>query len=274
MRTAPAPLSAWVNPGLHPAGCIGEPTSDDPLGELAAAEAWLRAAGCTHALGPISGSTWAAYRASLGPYERPYFPGEPTASPAPWRRSGYTEAHRYVSVLSDNDAQIAATRQRDTTLRAGGWRLEDLTALGGIESALELFWKMSLASFGDNAFYTPIDRASFGSLYARVGPLVTPQLTLLARSPSGAPGGFCFSYPDAFSPQRSEFVIKTLAVMPAFRGLGLGSWLVGESHRVGAALGFSGGGIHALMAHGNRSQRISRDLGQRVREYALFEKAL
>ena len=274
MRTAPAPLSAWVNPGLHPVGCIGAPTSDDPLGELTAAEDWLRAAGCTRALGPLSGSTWSAYRANIGPNERPYFPGEPTASPAPWRAAGYSEAHRYASIHAENTPQITATRQRDTTLRAAGWQLEDLTALGDFESALDLFWQMSLASFGDSAFYTPIDRESFGALYAPVRPLLTPQLTLLARSPSGAPGGFCFSYPDAFSPQRGEFVIKTLAVMPAFRGLGLGSWLVGETHRVGAALGFSGGGVHALMAHGNRSQRISRDLGERIREYVLFEKTL
>ncbi|MFT5686148.1 MAG: GNAT superfamily N-acetyltransferase [Myxococcota bacterium] len=274
MLTAPAPLSAWVNPDLHPIGCIGAPSEAEPIAAIAAAEDWLRTQGCTRALGPLDGSTWAAYRANLGPHDRPLFPGEPTADPAPWRASGYTEAHRYSSILADNDPQIAATRSRDAVLRAAGWILEDLTELGDFEAALDVFWQMSLASFGSNAFYTPIDRATFGVLYARVRPLITPPLTLLARSPDGIPGGFCFSYPDAFSPQRREFVIKTLAVVPEFRGLGLGSWLVGETHRIGAEIGFTGGGIHALMAADNRSQRISRDIGGLVREYALFEKAL
>jgi ribosomal protein S18 acetylase RimI-like enzyme len=274
MLTAPAPLSAWINPGLLPAGCIGAPTGPEPLAEIAAAEDWLRQAGCTHALGPLDGSTWAAYRANIGPHDRPLFPGEPTADPAPWRAAGYTEAHRYSSLLADNAPQVAATRGRDAALRGAGWRIEDLSALGDFESALDVFWEMSLASFSSNAFYTPIDRAAFGALYARVRPLITPPLTLLARAPDGAPGGFCFSYPDAFSPRRREFVIKTLAVLPEFRGLGLGSWLVGETHRIGEALGFVGGGIHALMAVDNRSQRISRSIGGLVREYVLFEKPL
>jgi len=274
MRTAPAPLRAWVNPGLHPIGCIGSPTGPDPLASITAAESWLRAQGCSRALGPLDGATWFPYRANLGPHVRPLFPGEPAADPAPWRALGYTEAQRYSSVLAANPPQVAATRDRDQRLRAAGWRLESLDELGDFEGALDQFWEMSVAAFPGNAFYTPIDRATFGALYARVRPLISPPLTLLARAPSGAAGGFCFSYPDVHAPQRREFIIKTLAVMPDFRGLGLGSWLVGETHRIGHELGFVGGGIHALMASDNRSQKISRRSGALVREYALFEKTL
>ena len=274
MKTAPEPLRAWVNPGLYPIGCIGAPTGPDPVAEIRAAEAWLRQEGCTRALGPLDGATWFAYRANIGPHERPLFPGEPVAVPGPWLEAGYAEAHRYSSVLAENGPQISATRDRDVRLRSAGWTLEDLSVMGDFEAALDQFWAMSVASFPGNAFYTPIDRATFGALYARVRPLLEPRLTLLARAPDGQPGGFCFSYPDRLSPQRAEFVIKTLAVMPASRGLGLGSWLVGETHRIGEALGLTGGGIHALMAVDNRSQRISRNIGGLVREYVLFGRDL
>ena len=274
MRTAPSPLRAWINPGLHPIGCIGAPDGPDPQAQITAAESWLRQEGCSRALGPIDGATWFAYRANIGPHDRPLFPGEPTADPAPWRALGYTEEHRYSSVLAKNEPQIAATRDRETRLRASGWQLEDLDALGDFDDALALFWQMSVVSFPGNRFYTPIDRTTFKALYARVRPLITPRLALLARSPDGQPGGFCFSYPDPTQPRRAEFIIKTLAVMPDFRGLGLGSWMVGETHRIGKEMGFVGGGIHALMAVDNRSQRISRNIGGLVREYVLFEKIL
>lgn len=274
MLAAPEPIRAWVNPHLAPTGCVGTPHSPDPAAEIQAAEDWLRAMGCARARGPLDGSTWHRYRANLGPHDRPLFPGEPDADPAPWLAAGYTPLKRYATLLAHNGPQIEATRARDRALRADGWTLDTLDQLGTFEQALDLFFEMSLAAFRDNFSYTPIDRAGFGALYEPLRPLIQGDLVLVARAPDGQPAGFCFSYPDLANPGLRQVIIKTLAVMPAHRGEGLGSWMVGEKHRIAEASGYTGGSLHALMAGGNRSQQISRDLGEVVREYVLFEKAL
>ncbi|MEL6346655.1 MAG: GNAT family N-acetyltransferase [Myxococcota bacterium] len=275
MKVAPAPLRAWLNPALTPTGCIGAPPANvDPLRAIADAEAWLRAQGCDAARGPLDGATWFAYRASLGPDDRPPFPGEPSAAPQPWRDAGYAVCQTYMSLLVDNGPQIAATRSRDRDLRAAGWTLETLEALGDFDAALDLFYALSQAAFAQNYAYSPIDRQTFGALYAPLQPMLRPEFVLLARSPTGEPAGLCVSYPDVQNPGLKQLIVKTLAVHPDHRGAGLGSWMVGETHRKADAAGLIGGGIHALMRDGNRSQQISRQKGTIVRRYALFERRL
>ena len=82
IRTAPDGLAAWVNSALHPFGCIDVPETSIPeaVTAIRASEAWLRSMGCTHARGPMRGTTFLPYRAILGPMERPAFLGEPTTS--------------------------------------------------------------------------------------------------------------------------------------------------------------------------------------------------
>ena len=76
------------------------------------------------------------------------------------------------------------------------------------------------------------------------------------------------------NPDLRVFIIKTLAVDPAHRQAGLGSWLVGSAHGVAHDLGWTEGGIHALMWTGSHSRSISQHAGQIFRRYALFEKEL
>jgi len=273
MLAAPQPLRAWVNPHLSPAGCLGAPSGPDPAGQLRAGEDWLRGQGCTTARGPLDGSTWHRYRANVGPHDRPLFLGEPDADPAPWQAAGYTVLKRYRTLFSHNPPQIAATRDRDRALRAAGWTLDTLDQLDSFEDALDLFYEMSLAAFPSNFSYSPIDRAGFHALYQPLRPIIRPGLVLVARAPGGEAAGFCFSYPDLNNPGLRHLVIKTLAVVPAFRGHGLGSWMVGEKHRIAEEAGFAGC-LHALMAAGNISNKISRDRWSLVREYVLYEKTL
>jgi GNAT superfamily N-acetyltransferase len=274
MIAAPQPLRAWVNPHLAPTGCIGAHTGPDPVARIREAEDWLRTQGCTQARAPLDGSTWQAYRANIGPHNRPPFLGEPDTDPAPWRDAGYTEAKRYCTLLAHNAPQISATRKRDAALRRDGWRLDTLDALGSFDDALDLFFDLSLAAFTKNFSYSPIDHNAFKALYRPLQPIIRPDLVLIARSPEDEVAGFCFSYPDLACPSLKQVVIKTLAASPAHRGLGLGSWMVGEKHRIAEELGYTGGCLHALMASGNTSQRISRAQGALVREYILFEKTL
>ena len=117
-------------------------------------------------------------------------------------------------------------------------------------------------------------RAAFEQLYRPVAPLIDPPLVVVARSPEGEMAGYCFAIPDRPNPELKQFVVKTLAVDPKWRTLGLGSWMVGNVHSRAHTAGWTGGGIHALMWTGSHSRQISAHAGEIIREYALFEKSL
>lgn len=279
LLAAPAPIRAWVNPGLGGVGCIGAPPDGlDPDEAIARAESWLYDQGCSAARGPLDGATWYTYRANLGPLgSRPPFLGEPTARPAPWLARGYRPVARYVSTLVDNQAQIQAQAERGRQLRAAGWRITTMAEpeLADFDAALALFHRLSLVAFSEAFSYTPIDLGQFRALYLPLRERFDPRLVLVAISPAREPAGFCFAIPDLLNPGRHEFIVKTLAVLPPYRRLGVGGWLVAEAHRIAHRVGWTGGGIHALMWEKSHSPRIGRPAGATViRRYALFERTL
>ncbi len=247
---------------------------DSTPAEIAAAEQWLREQGCTHAQGPMGPTTWHPYRANLGPHDRPPFLGEPTFSPEPWEAAGYHIVGRYASALSDNLAQAESAAAVSCSLVKAGWDIWTLDQHACFDSALRCFHQITLASFERAQSYTPLPWPAFQAMYAPVQTVVDPQLVLTAISPDGEPAGFCFCIPDFPHPERREFVVKTLAVAPRWRKLGLGSWLVGNAHSRAHAAGWTGGGIHALMWTGSHSRQISAHAGRIIREYALYQKDL
>ena len=142
------------------------------------------------------------------------------------------------------------------------------------DDALRCFHRISTAAFTRAFAYTPLDADAFHAMYAPIQSMVDPRMVLTAYAPSGDAAGFCFTIPDRLNPDRREFIIKTLAVDPAHRQAGIGSWLVGTAHGIAHDLGWTAGGIHALMWTGSHSRNISKHAGHVFRRYALFEKEL
>ena len=261
---------AHLHPALAPVGSIEDGTHD----EVADAEDWLRSQGCTAARGPMGPTTWMPYRANLGPFDRPLFLGEPAFSSQVWEARGYRVVARYASSLADNLSQADSSMARSRQLTQEGWTLQTLDELGGFEAALPAFYDLTIAAFSEAYAYTPIDWPTFQALYQPVAPLIDPALVVMARSPQGEPAGYCFSIPDRLNPDLKQFVVKTLAVAPAWRTHGLGSWMVGSVHSRAHEAGWTNGGIHALMWAGSHSRKISAHAGEIIREYALYEKVL
>jgi GNAT superfamily N-acetyltransferase len=276
LRSGPRGVRAWVNQSLHPVGCIGSPEGSgrEALEEIQVAEAWLREQGCSHARGPIEGSTFFAYRANLGPTARPPFLGEPTSSPEPFVRAGYELVAHYASALADNETQIENGRADGASLARAGFRLVPIEAVGGFHKALVHFHRLTTSSFELAHSYSPATWDLFQALYSPLESRIDPRLVRLALSPEGDVAGYCFSIPDLLNPQLDQFIVKTLAVDPRWRRHRIGSWLVSECHQQAAAAGFSAGGIHALMWTGSHSRAISSHGGRIFRRYALYEKAL
>ena len=266
---APEDIPAGVHALLKPVGCIF-PTLETAA-QLEAAEHWLRGQGCTVAYGPMYPQTWYPYRACLGPFERPFFWGEPQFSPDIWLDNGYAVVSAYSSTLCPNQPEIERHAAHKQRLEADGWRFLSLKER---DVPLTRLHELTLSSFTSAFAYTPLDISDFLTMYAPVLQKADPELILFAVAPDDAVQGYCFALPDINNIELKQFIIKTLAVVPEARQKGIGGVLVGTAHAVADRKGWTNGGIHALMWSGSHSQRITAHGGQKFRSYALFSKQI
>ncbi len=239
----------------------------------------LRQAGCTLAVGPMDGNTWRYYRFISERGDAPGFFLEPDNAdswPAEFISCGFNELASYSSALSTDlsveDERLIDVRQR---LQGQGITLRSLD-MAQFENELAHIYTLSVASFQDNFLYTPIDREEFIQMYAKVKPFVQADLTLLAER-EGVLVGYLFGIPDLLQKQRGQtvdtFIIKTVAVDPKYRGVGLGALLVGEAQRRAYNMGYRRA-IHALMLDANNSRNISNHYATSIRRYSLYSKVL
>jgi GNAT superfamily N-acetyltransferase len=253
--------------------------------EAAAGAALLRHAcgllferGVARVLGPMNGSTWVRYRLALPrtPEEARFtpdtFPGEPRNPeeyPAHFEAAGLSAIARYESRiethLARDPADAAAVAER---CRARGLRLRSID-LARWDQELETLFALSLDAFSQNLYYAPIGADEFRSTYAPLRARLVADLVLVAEDAAGRPCGFQLSYPDPMSPAR--VIVKTTAVAPAARGLGLGHYMLDVLRERARARGLRCA-IHALMQVDNRSMRISaRQHSEVFRRYALYQ---
>jgi len=266
----PANIRAHIHPELFPIGSIEDGTED----EVAQAEDWLRAHGCTHARGPMGSSTWHPYRAVIESDGRPPFLGEPQFKPDVWESLGYTPCAHYASARAANIEQSEAAEKHSCRLVSNGWDVRGLDAYQSFDEALACFHRICTAAFTQAFAYTSLPFSDFHAMYAPMESMIDPRMVLTAFAPDGEPAGVCFTIPDRLNPERKEFIIKTLAVDPTHHQSGIGTWLTGVAHSRAHTLGWTAGGIHALMWERSHSQDISKHAAHVFRRYALYEKAL
>ena len=264
-------------------GCIGQFECEDAEAGrrlLEAACARLAEAGCRRAVGPMDGDTWHAYRLVTGGWEAsPRFLLETWNAPEPaeaFSLAGFEGWARYSSSELALDEPSEADRQRRerlaARLAARGVSLRPLRP-EHFEAELAALYELSLEAFAENFLYTPIDLEAFLALYAPVKGRVPLDFVLVAER-DGEPLGFVFAVPDALRPDLRRLVVKTLAVHPRHRHLGLGTALVEEAQERARNAGFASA-IHALQYESNSSLKITRrQAGRAIREYTLFHRPL
>jgi GNAT superfamily N-acetyltransferase len=282
-----ARLATWLRHDL-----VGAPGATGLIGHYAATDAdaavellrdaasRLTNAGARRVLGPMNGSTWGRYRFAVpdpaSETTAPPFLGEPVNSPeypAHFAAAGFGEAARYESrITRDITAANPRAAAAEETARAKGVRVAPLE-LARFEDELRDLHQLSLRSFADNLYYSPIGPEEFAAMYRPMRALLDPALVLLARDAGDSLIGYAFAYADPLSvadgrPHR--MILKTLAVDPAWRSIGLGALLVERLHAAARAKGLSSV-IHALMHVANNSMKISAHTAQLFRRYALYE---
>ncbi len=228
-------------------------------------------------VGPMDGTTWDRYRLALprdrGPDPAPFLsePTNPPEYPAHFEAAGLRPVERYVSQeIRDLGALEERTREAAAGLRERGIRLVALDPARFDEALAELY-RLSRSAFADNPYYSPIGLDRFRTLYEPMEPVLDPELVLIARGPDDDAVGFVLAFPDLLDPagRPTRVIVKSLAVEPDRRGLGLGSVLVHEVHRRAAERGYRSA-IHALTHVDNDSRRIGDHGGAVFRQYALY----
>lgn len=241
----------------------------------------LRQRGAERILAPMNGSTWGRYRFVLPPElgegdpEPPFLsePVNPPEYPLDFREAGFRVAARYESaIIDDLSAPDAKREQSAERIRARGAVVRPLD-LDRFDDELRALYDLSVASFAQNLYYSPIGFDEFRARYLPLRPLLDPELVRLAEDADGRLLGFVFAFPDLLTmrdgrPTRA--VLKTLATAPAARGLGLGTFLSDEVRRLAHERGYASV-IHALMQADNASVTISRHTARVFRRYALYE---
>ena len=280
-----ATAALWCGDADTPAriGCLAV---RDPEAGTAALDAALRElAGAARVLAPLDGATWRAYRLAVdlapdgGAPEPPFWlePPADAAVQAALTATGFAPVAGYHSAIVDRlEDQSAAHAAALDRLAAVGVAVRPLDPARP-ERDLRAMHAVSRAAFVDNAFYAPLGFEAFAALYRPLLGRVPPELVLLAER-DGAPVGLGFGYPDAAQALRgrpvTRVVVKTIAAVPAARGLGLGRVFTRALEEAGRRMGLVSA-VHALMHDGNRSTLISRRHGGRLmRRYALFGRDL
>jgi GNAT superfamily N-acetyltransferase len=243
----------------------------------------LTGAGVRRVLGPMNGSTWGRYRfavpdaaSAASATSAPPFLGEPVNPPeypAHFAAAGFHEADRYESRITRD---IAAANPRaaaaEATARARGVRVTPLD-LARFDDELRDLHELSLRSFAENLYYSPIGAEEFAAMYRPLRALLDPALVLLARDADASLIGYAFAYADPLSLEGGRphrMILKTLAVDPDWRSIGLGALLVERLHAAARGKGLSSV-IHALMHVANNSMKISAHTAELFRRYALYE---
>lgn len=262
-------------------GCIGHfDCEQESAGSALAIEATgrLRDAGCTLAIGPMDGNTWRNYRfVTEGRDEHPPFflePWNPADFPEFFRAAGFETLATYSSSLVHLDAEAGRSFDRiEARLASRKMTIRPIDS-HRFREELDDLYDLCLDAFIENFLYTPIEREEFLTIYGQIEEAVIPEFVLIAESAKGDPAGFVFCLPDLLDPEKKGLIVKTLAVHPRWRSLGLGSVLVHRAQTAARERGFRHA-IHALQHQNNQSLKITgRDQGRKIREYGLFSKRL
>ena len=281
-----ARCSCWWNGTPHvegrPAGVIGHYAAADAAASRVllqrACEALARE-GARTAVGPMDGTTWRRYRFIVERGSEPPFflePDNPDDWPSHWTDAGFARLATYTSALNPD----LSTRDPKTAVALDGLRDRGIAIRtldpSQAEAELKRIFALSLSAFRGNFLYTPIGEDEFLAQYQAVMPYVKPELVLLAEEGDRL-AAFMFALPDLLEQRRKgsleTIILKTIAVDPAFSGIGLGGVLMDLVQQKAREIGFRRA-VHALIHETNVSGRLSARSAHTFRRYALFAKPL
>jgi len=217
----------------------------------------LKTAGHSRIIAPINGDTWHTYRLISWSNSEPIFPMEPQ-NPL-WYNEVYLETgFKPLRKYSSGKFPLKNITPIASNINIHQFNKND------VSGELKRIYEISLQGFDENFLYEAISEETFLKLYQPLLPMIDESLVLFADI-QGKTAGFLFSFPAG-----ERLILKTIAVLPEFRGAGVGTALVNQALITGQEKGLKVA-IAALMSANNYSQNIvSKYGGKNFREYTLY----
>ena len=263
-RIAPS----WENNRTLAIGAIEFPSLEAGRGLLSKVEYIAREEGLGAILGPLDGDTWHSYRLVYESDGRPPFIMEPTSGefdlPA-FENAGFSPVSFYASSIASISESIGRQKPCMDGITVEPWDGENGGAL------IRDMFNLSMKSFANNKFFSPISYAAFLEIYEPLLPFIQKEHVLFAINEEGNLKGYLFGTPDFLDQTDCRAIIlKTYA--STVRGVGY--LLADRFHRRAADMGYKSV-IHALMHDENVSLDRSKKHKARVfRRYALMGKSV
>lgn len=226
-----------------------------------------RERGVKRLLGPVSGSIWHTYRVVSESDGTERFTGEPIApnyyrtrfdEQKPAAAIGYHSGYR-----ERFDAILKAGKDAYAKLGAAGFRIEQLEAVP--VDMIGAIGALSSQVFKGSWGYTDIGAAEFLKLYSPDAlARILDALFVLYRRDTLV--GYCSVLRGA----HNEKILKTIAVLPAYQGVGLGNALAYAVHEDAVRHGVKRL-IYALVRDDNRIKDFPKRDAVVFRRYAAYE---
>lgn len=238
----------------------------------------LKRQGVNTVIGPMNGSTWRSYRFITERGSEPGFflePDNPDEYPGYFVEAGFYPIEQYESAvcydLSVKDERLAKAEERIKEEGIGIRKLD----IEKFEDELNIIYQISLEGFKDNVLYTPMGKEDFIKQYLPLRDIIIPDLVLIAEDKDKTPIGFMFALPDINQLKRGQkidtVILKTIAVLPERRSVGIGSLLLGRVVETASKMNYKKA-VFALIHRANNSRNIAVHYGRTMRTYTLYAK--
>ncbi len=236
----------------------------------------LKEKGITKIVGPMNRTTWGEYRAVKYNSGEPKFLLENVASERfneVFIESGFKEMYTYTSTKGRiEDAYIPSILSDiEETINSNGITLRKFNKDEWKQDLKKIF-SVALYGFSNNPLYTDVPEEVFLEQYSKYIQMCDTDFVYIAEKDDKAIG-FLFSMPDFNEGQNPKtLILKTIAVLPEYENLSLGSLMLEKVRKTAVDKGFKEW-IFAFMYKNNTSQRMAkRNHTQVIREYVLYEK--
>lgn len=209
-------------------------------------------------IGPMEGSTWESYRFSnyhqfssffTEPYHHLYYNNH-------FKDAGFEPIAQFTSNFSDNlkfDASEIEKTQSEYLKNGLTFRHLDMNNLWG---DLKKIGQFSIEAFSQNFLYTPITVDEFVTKYASFQQVFDPDLVLIAEDSKQNIQAISFSLPNYSDPNRSSFILKSMARKVDSQFKGVSKFLTEKTYQIATSKGYDTA-IHAFMIEENASNKIS-----------------